>query len=360
MQGLAHPDLAAPGVDRPPNRGAVPARRYVPEFDGLRALAAILVVLFHSDPGGLFSGGFVGVDIFFVLSAYLITSILAGEQQATGRIRLVPFYLRRTMRLAPALLLMLAAYVLVAPLLWPGHPHGRDALIAGSYTANFAYASTQLPVYLSHCWSLASEEQFYLLWPVVLGGLLVARHRLPILVAAWAALTLLRLSWPGDWFGYYYGFLPHGTGLILGAILYFAVRDHGLRLRPVHALLGTMLIASLLTTGFISRSASTILFAELGAALIIGAIAVGNTRGMGLLASRPLVAVGKLSYGVYLWHYPIAYALRDHLGLGLTFAATMALSLVMAAISFSTVEAWGRRLNDRSRRASSISSRFAG
>lgn len=359
MQGQANPELTAPCADRPTDHGGVLARQYVPEFDGLRALAAILVVLFHSDPGGLISGGFVGVDVFFVLSAYLITSILAAEYDRTGRIKLLQFYARRTLRLAPALILMLGAYLLVAPLLWPGYPHGRDALIAGSYTANFAFAANQLPRYLSHCWSLASEEQFYLLWPILLGSLLDARQRLPILVGAWGGLTMLRLFWPGDWFGYYYGFLPHGTGLILGAILFFAVRDHHLRLRPVHALFGALLICSLLTTGFIARSAATILFAELGAALIIGAIACGNVKGMGLLASPPLVALGKLSYGIYLWHYPIAYALRDHFGLGLTFVLTFALSLLLAAISFRTVEAWGRQIKNGRRTGHVISPSIA-
>ena len=144
---------------------------YVPALDGLRGLAVLLVVLFHA-AAPPFQGGFVGVDMFFVLSGYLITNLLLQEYQQQGRIDFGRFYLRRFLRLMPALLFMTATFALVASWQLEGEPL-RQALgeipWAVSYLANWARAWDLIPMfYLVHTWSLAIEEQFYLLWPVVL------------------------------------------------------------------------------------------------------------------------------------------------------------------------------------------------
>ena len=317
-------------------------RRYIPELDGLRAIAAILVILFHSDREGLFQGGFVGVDIFFVLSAFLITSILVDEQERTGDVRLGRFYWRRAIRLMPALLFFLAVYLALAPVIWPGYPHLRDAVIAGLYVSNFAFVAAQLPPFISHTWSLAAEEQFYLLWPVALLALLRFRQPLLPLAFAWAGLTLLRLV-EDDWIAYYYGLAPHGTGLVLGAILFFLVRQGKLELRPIHAWVAGAMLAILSVTAQMHASAVAIIVAEFASAVIIGTIVTcpGSLR---LLSAKPLVGLGKLSYGLYLWHFPITYVLRETGGLWSTFTITFALSLGMASLSYVTVEAWARRL----------------
>lgn len=328
---------------------AVGARAYVPELDGLRAIAALLVILFHSDREGLFQGGFIGVDIFFVLSAFLITSILVDEQDRTGTVRLGRFYWRRALRLVPALILFLAAYLALAPLIWPGYPHLRDAVIAGLYVSNFAFVAAQIPPFISHSWSLAAEEQFYLLWPVMLLLLLRARQPALLLAIAWAGLTVTRIS-TDNWIAAYYGLATHGTGLVLGAILFFLLRDGRLSLRPFHAWIAAGLLAVVATTAEMHASSLAITVAEFASAVLIGTI-ITRPGSLRLLAAAPLVALGKLSYGLYLWHFPITYVLRETGGFLSTFTITFALSLGLAMLSYLTVESWARKWREPARPA---------
>ena len=285
-------------------------RGYVPGLDGLRAIAVLLVILYHSDPDGPFGGGFIGVDLFFVLSAFLITSILVDQKEKTGSIRLGQFYWRRALRLTPALLFFLATYVVVAPMIWPGYPHLRDALIAGFYVSNFAYVAEQIPVYIVHTWSLAAEEQFYLLWPVML--LLLLRWKRPALLLGviWTGLTAFRFT-TDDWFAYYYDLARHGTGLVLGAILFFLLREGKLALSPIHAIFAAAIVAILSVNAQLGASAMAITVAEFASAIVIGTV-ITNPASLRLLTARPLVGIGKLSYGLYLWNYPISRALGEH------------------------------------------------
>lgn len=313
--------------------------RHIPELDGLRAVAVVAVVLFHAMPYGPVSGGFLGVDLFFVLSGYLITSILAAELRDTGRIELRRFYWRRFCRLMPALLFMLAGYLAVAPLLWPGEPHGRDALIAGLYLSDYAYAFWQVPFYLQHTWSLAVEEHFYLVWPLLLPFVLAARRPLIWLASAWVALLLWRSSIP-DWQNYYYRFDTHCTGIILGAMLALIPPIRLPRFAPIVAA-AAMLV--LFAVAQIRLSVLAIPFAELAAAVLI--LSPGPFAP--LLRAAPLQMLGRWSYAIYLWHFPIAYAVRDSVHFVLPAIETLALSIILAAISWHTVEAWGRALRDR-------------
>jgi peptidoglycan/LPS O-acetylase OafA/YrhL len=317
-------------------------RQYVPELDGLRAIAVLVVILYHTDPQGAFRGGFIGVDLFFVLSAFLITSILHDEKETTGKIRLAQFYWRRMLRLMPPLLLFLTAYVAVAPLIVPGYPHLRDAMIAGAYLSNFAYVAEQIPPYIRHTWSLAAEEQFYLLWPAVLLVLMRVQRPALLLGAIWLNLTALRLT-TDDWIAYYYGFLPHGSGLVLGAILFFLVRDRKLVLGPAHTLVAAAVLAIIATTADLHESAFVITVAEIASAVIIGTV-MTNRLPMKLLAFRPLVTLGKLSYGLYLWHYPIVFCLRGSGNFWINFAFTLTVSLILAGLSYLTIERWARGL----------------
>ena len=308
---------------------------HIPGIDGLRACAAVLVVAFHARA---IPGGFVGVDVFFVLSAFLITRILAREWHGTGAIALRPFYLKRLKRLGPAFAFMLAVYVMLAPLVWPGHPHVRDAVLAGLYVSDYSYALFGAPRYIGHTWSLAVEEQFYLLWPLLLPLLLRARHPLMWLAAAYLVVMCWRASFGEDWRQYYYRADTRATGLIVGAALAFALDR--LRLTPWHAWAGMLAIALAAMLGRFGPDAALAMpLAEFGAVLMVGAAAQNRLGGLGGWLSAPvMVRLGQWSYGIYLWHYPITVALRPFLAGWELFAVVIGPSVLMAWLSFVTVE----------------------
>jgi len=160
-------------------------------LDGLRAVAVVLVISDHCGVP-VFDQGYFGVDLFFVLSGFLITRLLVDEIDATGRIELWRFYLRRLLRLAPALLLFLAAYMLIAPSIWPQFDfllHLRDAALVGFYLSDYSQAFWHNPKVLIHTWSLSVEEHFYLIWPFAV--LLLARIGPAIL---WLGVELVHLG----------------------------------------------------------------------------------------------------------------------------------------------------------------------
>ena len=288
-------------------------------------------------------GGFVGVDIFFVLSGFLITSILAQDLKERGQIRYGRFYYRRFLRLMPPLLLVLTCYLLIAPFIWPGYNHALDALLTGLYVSDYSYSFWRMPLYLQHSWSLAVEEQFYLLWPILLVPLVRSRRALPYLILVYFACMLWRHAFASDWRDYYYRFDTRMTGLILGAIIYF-VRD---RIRVSQTLVwgGAALLGIVFFFGDIRAAALFIPVAEIAAALVICGVVTGNAGAIGALLARPaIVALGKLSYGIYLWHFPIAYAIRDTLPFAQTAMIVGVSSVGLAAVSYFTVEAWARSL----------------
>lgn len=169
---------------------------YVPALDGIRAIAVLLVVFFHAQTPG-FHAGYLGVDVFFVLSGFLITSLLLGELASTGGIHLRRFYFRRLARLMPPLIGLIALYLVLAPLVWPEHAHHiRDAFIAGFYLSDYSVVADVHPVMLKHSWSLSIEQHYYLLWPLLL--LLIVRFRpkeiIGILFGLYIASTLWRIA----------------------------------------------------------------------------------------------------------------------------------------------------------------------
>lgn len=304
--------------------------RYVPELDGLRAIAVIAVVLFHADSSGPFSGGFVGVDLFFVLSGFLITSILAGEWRKSGSIDLWAFYRRRFLRLMPPLLLLLAVYLVVSPLLWPRHDYGTEALFVALYLADYSYIFTGLPFHLAHTWSLAVEEHYYLIWPLLLVPLLKAKRPLLWLGAAWVAVTLWRGMHPDlvD----HFRFDTRASGLILGGMLYFVP----LRGSVLTGLAGLGLFLAVVLAASLKHDLLAIPAAELASVLLIVSCA-----GLPFLRNPAMVWVGKLSYGIYLWHFTIALVFRDYMPFPAVFI--LATSIGAAALSYYTIEAWARR-----------------
>jgi peptidoglycan/LPS O-acetylase OafA/YrhL len=301
-----------------PSRHAGGQAAYRPDIDGLRAVAILSVMLFHLDVPG-FSGGFVGVDVFFVISGYLITRNLVGAWQK-GRWSFQDFYGRRVRRLFPALYLTVSVSFVFAFLLVSPHRFLRlaESILYTSvllpnvfywmHTGYFAPASRLDP--LLHLWSLGIEEQFYLLWPLLLLALLRApRVVAVILVLAAAGLsTMYGQRWLAtDTNASFYLPFLRCAGLAVGAALALA----GRRYQPVGALAGVLLLIGLGTiavavAGFDEYSAYpgvNALVPVLGAAL---AIYAGEAPTIGhLLRNRVMVAIGLISYSLYLIHWPV-------------------------------------------------------
>src|ERR1700712_3611651 len=240
MVALAPHPVRNPGLHRGPGGRAVPPHG-IPALDGVRALAVLAVLADHGGVAGL-PGGFVGVDVFFVLSGFLITSLLLQEHRRTGRIRLGAFWARRARRLLPALVLMVLAVITLRRAFAPDSVSGLrlDALAALGWVANWRFAARHTDYFaqggmaspLQHTWSLGVEEQYYLLWPLILVTVvLLSRHRryaspaavrrtvgwLAVVGAAASAGAALRLSGSGSLGRVYFGSDTRAQALLIGA-----------------------------------------------------------------------------------------------------------------------------------------------
>ncbi len=295
----------------------LPSDRYRPDIDGLRAVAVLLVVVFHAFPEGL-PGGFIGVDIFFVISGFLITGIIAGEL-ACGRFSLLDFYRRRIRRIFPALIVVLCA-VLVLGWLWmlPSAYSGlsADVVASAAFAANielllqsgyFDVESAAKP--LLHLWSLGIEEQYYLFWPLIL--MLAARLRasaLAVGLVIGVASFALNVALVGpDPVAAFYLPLTRAWELLAGgalACIFGRLPQTGMA-SNLRAGAGTVLIA--LAAAVLTRaSAFPGWWAALpvaGSVLILSAPGAWGCRQ--LLSSRTMVWFGKISYPLYLWHWPL-------------------------------------------------------
>lgn len=314
------------------------AIHYSAGLDGLRALAALTVVAYHAKVPGL-TGGFFGVDIFFVLSGYLITRLLVSEHEQHGRVDVRRFMLRRLRRLYPAFLLMLAGYLLIAPLFFSQvafAKHARDAVWSALYIINFSPAFGTTISVLGHAWSLAVEVQFYLVWPLVFILLmrLPGNARLPSMVLLYLLATAWRwwgVAYLEDVWGFYVRTDMHSSGLLLGCLLGYA----NVKL-PRHAGYAGVLILLFSLTFFSSRWVATAHYgftlAELGAALLI----ISPPSWLGASA---LAWLGRISYGLYLWHYPVMAVLRaQQWTWQYTLAVGFSLGLMGAVLSYYLVE----------------------
>lgn len=315
-----------------------PFMQYNPALDGVRAISVLAVVLFHCGiPGG--RGGFVGLDVFFVLSGFLITSLLAAEYRS-GAIEVARFYVRRAIRLYPTLLILLAAYLALAPFLWPSDTQWLAATLAAFYIYDYALAFWNPTNTVGHTWSLGVEEKFYLLWPLLLPLLLRTRRPVIWLLAAFAVITAWRygVAWAWGWKQAYFSFDTRTSGIVLGAIAaltQFRVSRWSLAV-ALGALALDVALPSLPISDQVEAVTLRITLAELAAFVLI-CHAAANARGR-LLCWPPLVYIGRLSYGIYLWHFPIVSLFAKSTSPWLKLSVTLSLSVTLAAICFHAVD----------------------
>lgn len=324
-------------------------------LDGLRALAVTLVVSYHC-AYGYPRGGFIGVDLFFVLSGFLITRLLIREVAGTGTLSFADFYWRRVRRLAPPLAITIVLALLVS-LAVPSYERGvafpLAALAAMAYFGNLLHI-TGLGL-LGHTWSLSIEEQFYLVWPAIVLVLLRGRRSSALkwfVLAATSASVLYAASTSASTFeSRYDATLPRVGELLIGALLALAFRSradastfrgHFISTPTAIASISTIVVAAALLPRSELMFRGPVILCCIASASIIGHCSERRSWLTKLLSHRLPVRVGQISYGLYLYHFPLT-VLFDDGRFGLTgpwqVAARMSSALVLADLSYRVIEA---------------------
>ena len=358
----------------------------LPGLDGLRGVAVLAVIGYHLNLGNLLPAGFLGVDIFFTVSGFIITALLLQEHGQTNRIDFQAFYLRRARRLFPAALVMLLLLVAITPWLLPAAlPRlSEDLPAAFVYLSNWwqiaeqqsYFEAIEQPRLLQHLWSLAVEEQYYLLWPLLVLGLLNKAGKTSL---GWAAggIALASTAWMawlyvtqidgGDPSRVYLGTDTHLMGLLTGSALAAWWNPWKLRMAPpasdeVLNLASTAALAALVWIMAETHEGMPGLYQGgfLGVAVLSSVVIVASTREgtwvAWMLSTRPMLWLGTRSYSLYLWHWPLVIWLQpapqaDALELTGVTAARLLLTVVCAEGSYRWVEkpwavgstrAWGR------------------
>ena len=329
---------------------------YRPGLDGLRAIAVGLVLVVHSGTKVMKGSGYIGVGIFFTLSGFLITTLMLEEREKTGGISVGRFYLRRALRLLPAVTAMLIALEIGSRIL------DRPKMVVGvgwtaAYLSNWAQMHHAFP-YLGHTWSLAVEEQFYLFWPLTLlflmrrfgTGTRLVRVILVIATASAAWRVVLFLT------GTRGARLSIGTdvrldGLLLGCAIAALLRTRRIELPVMAAVAGAIGLAALTLAD--PRAAAMRIAGSTLVGLATIPVILDLVRGTSPLAralqSKVLVHLGRISYGIYLWHYPVFQLLRRHIHqpVAVELVILSAAAIAVAEVSFYVIEQPFLRLKDR-------------
>ncbi len=360
-------------------------------LDGLRGVAILLVLAFHLGP---VPGGFLGVDIFFVLSGFLITSLLMEEWQSSGLIRLKPFYLRRALRLLPAFVLLLVLCCLSIP--WLPSPEERwarlrETAVAACYLSNWPMLhQTSMPI-LGHTWSLSVEEQFYILWPTLLYGMLrlrLSRSRILLLVCSGIGASAALRTGLYHWhlhngidrmtviFRLYRGLDTRADALLAGCLLGLLAAWNLLpRSRRFIRCTGAASLLCLVYLGYLVgfrrpedspyyHGIFTVV-ALMTATLLARLLSAPARFACRILESAPLVGTGRISYSLYLFHMPILHlllpvglyvgsALGPHWGYATLALLVVGFSYLAAFLSYCLIESPFLRLKDRLRPRTSV------
>lgn len=337
----------------------------LPGLDGLRAIALLAVVFFHLDTKPWVPGGFVGVDLFFVLSGFLITTLLTREFESSGRLDLGAFYVRRLRRLLPALALTLLLVMVVSLWVIPAdarlHPDleslNYSVLGALAYGFNWLVAF-HLPYMhaLVHVWSLSIEEQFYIVWPplfLVLRARAVSHVRLRQILIAMIVLSLSIpfWYWAWDWRRLYYGSDYRAHALLAGCLLAAIRHDPALgrklarssALAPSAAVSAVTLAAIAATahlhTGLLYLGGFAVVVAASAIIVFWAVEAPRDHPVLRLLESKPLVWIGRRSYGAYLYHMPLViWTRRLDLSTGDQVVLVCGTTLLLTELSYRLVE----------------------
>jgi peptidoglycan/LPS O-acetylase OafA/YrhL len=384
MVDVAQRATAQPDVSAGHHRGLP----YAPGLDGLRAIAVTVVLLFHAGVSWT-SGGYIGVDLFFVISGFLITSLLLVDYDRLGRVDLRDFYRRRARRLLPALYLLLVVVTAWCVVFARGElaSLGGQVLSALLYVSNWYYIAENLsyfqalgrPPLLLHLWSLAVEEQYYIVWGALLTLLLPrVRRRLKPLIIGLAVAALVSTALMAWWYSpvhdasrVYFGTDTHAAPLLVGSMLALLWNPRQLRgsIAPgAVAVLDTVGIVSLVAFVWVATHATVssgwmyrggFLMVSIVCAAVIGVVVHPASRLGRLLGTAPILWVGVRSYSLYLWHWPVFVFTRPGLDVPLSGLSLLVLRLgitvTLAALSYRFVETplrhgamgrWWQRVRD--------------
>jgi peptidoglycan/LPS O-acetylase OafA/YrhL len=342
---------------------------YMPGIDALRAIAVLAVFFYHVNTGGWDPGGFLGVDVFFVISGYLITALLLSEYRSTGHLDVLRFWMRRARRLLPAVAVMIAVTLVLAAIFVPGEVPGLrgDALASLFYVNNWHlilsnqsyFEQFARPSLFRHLWSLSVEEQFYLLWPLMFaaGMKLLGRQRLMLGVLAGAGLStllMLVLFNPASPDRVFYGTDTRAVGLLLGVAL--ALVWHPSRLRPITGRgarwildgVGVLALVMILRTFLDVHDFDPglyhggFLLLAFWTTLLVGVLAHPAARLGRVVGNPPLVWLGLRSYSFYLYHWPILMLTRPDIDVPLhgpfLVILQLAATIALADLSYRYVE----------------------
>lgn len=390
--------MATPGPTLPPPSVPISRVPYLPGLDGMRALAVLSVMVYHANSTWL-SGGFLGVEVFFIISGYLITLLLIAEHERTGQVKLGQFWLRRARRLLPALFTMMAL-VMVACALFMRDELGK---LRGDVVAGLLYVSNWYQIWtgqgytasadfapLRHLWSLAVEEQFYLIWPLVM--LLILRRgrsRLPR-IGAWLFVIALAIALvtavlyqpgvigtptatPDQYFDIagrhltrtdtlYLSTITRSGGILMGAGFAMWWRPYAVMRSPLRnraAMFDVVAFAGLGALGLLMWQLHVTLqsneglegdawlfrggFLLTGLVTIVVIAAVTHLRSLSgrVLGNRVFNWIGLRSYGLYLYHWPVYQFIRKEAGIGLTlpkFAVALVITFAITELSYRCIE----------------------